>query len=72
MTGEDHSTPEVNHGIQYIKPEIFVEELLDPVPPDIRFWTFNGKVGAIHIISALRVHGARMIVADIIYDIKRK
>ena len=39
----------------YIKPKIFVEELLDPIPPDIRFWTFNGKVGAIHITQNARM-----------------
>jgi len=39
----------------HIKPKIFVEELLDPVPPDIRFWTFNGKVSAIHITQNARM-----------------
>ena len=33
----------------YIKPKIFIEELLDPIPPDYKFWVFNGKVKAMHI-----------------------
>ena len=28
----------------YIKPKIFVEELLDPVPQEYKFFVFNGKV----------------------------
>lgn len=32
---------------EYIRPKILVEELLDPIPDDIKVWVYNHQVNRI-------------------------
>lgn len=41
--------PDVEPQYKYIAPKILVEELLDPIPEDLKFYVFDGKVKLIQV-----------------------